>query len=109
MNVKVLKKKMKRIDPSIVDYVNIRKDDIKSNDDKLMLVSYIYSKLDLIDYYLAIMNNPKYERKYIFANSKNELIRMKMQLEKIRDIIVNYRIPETKYSIQVVYPDGYYG
>lgn len=105
----ILKKKMKRIDPSIVDYVNIRKDDIKSNDDKLMLISYIYSKLDLIDYYLAIMNNPKYERKYIFANGKNELIRMKMQLEKMRDIIINYRIPETKYSIQVVYPDGYYG
>ena len=105
----ILKKKMKRIDPSIVDYVNIRKDDIKSNDDKLMLVSYIYSKMDLINYYLSIMENPKYERKYIFANSRNELLRMKMQLEKLREIIVNYRIPETKYGIQIVYPDGYYG
>ena len=105
----ILKKKMKRIDPAIVDYVMVLKDDIKSNDDKLMLVSYIYSKIDLIDYYLAIMDNPKYERKYIFANSKNELIRIRSQLEKLRELILNYRIPETKYSIQVVYPDGYYG
>lgn len=105
----IFKKKMKRIDPSIIDYVNIRKDDIKSNDDKLMLVSYIYSKLDLIDYYLQIIDNPKLEKRYIFYNSRNELIRMKMTLEKLRDSIVNYRIPEVKYGIQVVYPDGYYG
>lgn len=105
----IFKKKMKRIDPSIVDYITIRKDGIKSNDEKLMLVQYIYSKLDLIDYYLDIMNNPKYEKRYVFLNSKAELIRMKEQLEQARVSILNYKIPITQYGVQINYPDGYYG
>lgn len=105
----IFKKKMKRIDPAIVDYVAVRKDGIKTNDDKLMLVTYIYSKLDLINYYLDIMDNPKYAKRYIFANSKNELIRMKYQLEKLRAEILDYRIPEIRYGVQIVYPDGYTG
>lgn len=105
----ILKKKMKRIDPSIMDYVTIRKDSIKTNDEKLMLVQYIYSKLDLIDYYLSIMDNPKYEKRYIFANTKNELIHMKEYLNQARIDILNYKVPITQYGIQVLYPDGYYG
>lgn len=105
----VLKKKMKRLDPSTIDYINIRRNDIKNNDDKLMLVSYIHSKLDLIDYYLDIMDNPKYARKYLFSNSRNELVRMRSELERARYDIINYRIPEVRYGIQIMYPDGYEG
>lgn len=105
----IFKKKMKRIDPSIPDYVEIRKGDIRSNDDKLMLVSYIYSKIDLINYYLDIMNNPKFEKRYVFYNTKQELLRMKAQLEKDKEEILQYRIPEINYGIQVNYPDGYTG
>ena len=105
----IFKKKMKRIDPSIPDYIAIRKGDIKSNDDKLMLVSYIYSKIDLINYYLDIMENPQTANKYIFYNSKNELIRIREALEKDRIEILNYKIPEVRYSIQVQYPTGYEG
>lgn len=105
----IFKKKMKRIDPSIPDYIAIRKEDIKSNDDKLMLVSYIYSKIDLINYYLDIMENPQTASKYIFYNSKNELIRIREALEKDRIDILNYKIPEVRYSIQVQYPTGYEG
>ena len=105
----ILKKKMDRIDPATVDYVMVRKDDIKSNDDKLMLITYIYGKLDLINYYLDIMDNPKYAKRYIFANSRNELIRMRDQLEKLKTEILDYRIPEVRYGVQIMYPDGYTG
>lgn len=105
----IFKKTMKRIDPAIVDYVRLRKDDMKSNDDKLMLVSYIYSKIDLIDYYLEIMNNPKYASRYTFSNNRNELVRMRNSLEKSKQEIMSFKIPEVRYGIQVVYPDGYYG
>lgn len=105
----LFKKKLERIDPATVDYVAVRKDDMKSNDDKLMLVTYIYGKLDLIDYYLDIMDNPKYAKRYIFSNSRNELIRMRDQLEKLKTQILEYRIPEVHYGVQIMYPDGYTG
>lgn len=105
----IFKKKMKRIDPSIVDYVMIRKDSIKSNDEKLMLVQYIYSKLDLVNYYLDIMNNPKYERRYVFMNSKSELLRIKEALEQLRVAILNYKVPVIQYGININYPEGYLG
>lgn len=105
----IFKKKMKRIDPSIVDYINIRKTGMKTNDDKLMLVSYIHGKIDLIDYYLDIMENPKYSGKYIFQNTRNELLRMRKDLEISRQEILAYRIPETRYGVQIMYPDGYEG
>lgn len=105
----IFKKDLKRIDPSVVDYVNIRKEGMKSNDDKLMLVSYIHGKLDLIDYYLDIMDNPKYAKRYTFNNSRNELMRMRDSLERSRIEILNYRIPEVRYGVQIMYPDGYTG
>lgn len=105
----VFKKKMERIDPATVDYIAVRKDDMKTNDDKLMLVTYIYGKLDLINYYLDIMDNPKYAKRYVFANSRNELLRMRDQLEKLKTQILEYRIPEVRYGIQIAYPDGYTG
>lgn len=105
----ILKKKMKRIDPATPDYIAVRKDSIRSNDDKLMLVTYIYDKLDLIHYYLDIMDNPKYAKKFIFANSRNELINMQSRLEKLKTEILDYKIPQLNYGVQIVYPDGYTG
>ena len=103
------KKKMKRIDPGLVDYVIVKKADIKSNDDKIMLISYIYSKIDLINYYITLMTNPVDSKKYIFSNTLSDLIKTKNDLEKLRVEILNYKIPETHYGIQIMYPDGYTG
>ena len=103
------KKKMKRIDPGLVDYVIVKKSGIKSNDDKIMLISYIYSKIDLINYYIALMSNPVDSKKYIFSNTLSDLTKTKNELEKLRVEILNYKIPETHYGIQIMYPDGYTG
>ena len=100
---------MKRIDPGLVDYVIVKKSGIKSNDDKIMLISYIYSKIDLINYYITLMSNPVDSKKYIFSNTLSDLIRTKNELEKLRVEILNYKIPETHYGIQIMYPDGYTG
>ena len=105
----VFKKKMKRIDPETIDYIIVKKSSMKSNDDKIMLISYIYSKIDLINYYLTLMNNPVDSRKYIFMNTQSELLRMRDALEKQRIEILNYKIPETHYGVQIIYPDGYTG
>lgn len=34
---------------------------------------------------------------------------MRTELEKARYDIINYRIPEVRYGIQIMYPDGYEG
>ena len=74
-----------------------------------MLISYIYSKIDLINYYIALMSNPVDSKKYIFSNTLSDLTRTKNELEKLRVEILNYKIPETHYGIQIMYPDGYTG
>ena len=104
----VRQKTLKRIDPAMIAYVEIEKNNIRNNDDKMMLVSYIYSKLDLIDYYISIIDNniPK----YIVPHSKQSLIEMKQQLLRIKDEIIAYQIPEVKYGVYLGdYPAGYEG
>ena len=103
----IFRKKLKRIDPYTIDYIRVRISDMKTNDDKLMILSYIRNKLDLIDYYISLMESGS--KQYIFSNSKAELINMKNALLKLHKDAIEYRIPETKYGVQIVYPDGYLG
>ncbi len=101
-------KTLKRIDPAMLSYVEIEKNSIRNNDDKMMLVSYIHSKLDLIDYYIAVIDNGN--TKYIVPHSKQSLLDMKQQLMRIKDEIIAYQIPEIKYGVYLgEYPAGYEG
>lgn len=104
----VRQKTLKRIDPASLSYVTIEKNNVRNNDDKMMLVSYIYSKIDLIDYYISIIDsgNPR----YIVPHSKAQLIDMKTMLLKVKDEIIAYPIPEVKYGVYLNnYPIGYEG
>ena len=103
----LFRKKLKRIDPFTIDYIKVRINEMKNNDDKLMILSYIRNKLDLIDYYIGLMDTGN--NQYIFTNNRNELLNMKAALLKLRKDVLDYRIPETKYGVQIVYPDGYLG
>ena len=103
------KKKLDRIDPATVDYIAVRKDDMKTNDDKLMLVTYIYGKLDLINYYLDIMDNPNMRSGTFLQIAEMNYLECRDQLEKLKTQILEYRIPEVRYGIQIAYPDGYTG
>ena len=99
--------KLKRIDPADIDYIGLEVNDIKSNDDKMMIVSYIYNKIDTIDYYLALLDskNPK----YIIPHTRESLISMKNILEKYKNDAINRKLPEVKYGITIQYPSGYEG
>jgi hypothetical protein len=103
----IFRKKLKKIDPFTIDYIRVRISEMKTNDDKLMLLSYIRNKIDLINYYLALMDTGS--KQYIFTNTKQELLNMRAALNSYRNEVINYRIPETKYGVQIVYPDGYLG
>ena len=100
---------MKPVNQNEIDYVAMKSQDIQSIDDKIMLMSYINSKLDMIEYYLSIMDNPKTAKKYIIPNSENQLNRYRVQLLQIKKYITNYKIPDNSQLIVSWYPKGYEG
>ena len=105
-----LKKNLKRIDPAEIDYIAIKIKDIKSNSDKMMLVSYIHSKLDIIDYYIALMKNPKQSSKYNIPYSMKELEDLKMYMNKMIQTTIDAKISDKlPYGILVAWPENYQG
>ena len=99
--------KLKRIDPAELDYIAIEIDNIKSNDDKMMLISYIYSKIEIVDYYLSIISSNN--RKYSVPHSKESLLQIRERLARYRDIVISQKIPEINYGISIQWPTGYEG
>lgn len=99
--------KMKRIDPAEIDYIAMELNSIKSNDDKMMIVSYIYSKLDIIDYYIALIDskNPK----YVVPHTRESLVQMRNKLDMYRQMAINKKLPEISYGINIQWPEGYEG
>lgn len=103
------KTKLKPIMQNEVDYVHAKSQDIQSIDDKIMLLSYINSKLDLISYYREIMKNPKASKRYIIQNTEPQLNRFEYQLLQIKKFVLNYKIPDKKNELVAWYPSGYEG
>lgn len=101
-------KKMKKIDPSDFDYIALQIEDIKSTDDKLMLVTYIYNKLDIVDYYIKLINYN--DPKYIVPHSKDSLNQMRNTLLKLKDSVIAKKLPEISYNVTINgFPAGYEG
>lgn len=100
---------LKRIDPAELDYVDVKINQIKSEDDKMMLVSYIHSKIDEVEYYISILENPSISKKYNIPHSIDQLQHMKKRLLLLRDAVLKYRIPERNKGILVAWPAGYEG
>ncbi len=99
--------RLKRIDPADLDYIGLEIGNIKNNDDKMLIISLIYNKIDTIDYYLQILDsgNPK----YIIPHSRESLLRMRDTLMKYRELTINRKLPEIRYDVRIQYPEGYEG
>lgn len=103
----LIKKRLKKLDPSDIDYIALEINDIKSNDDKMMIISYIYSKIDIIDYYLSIIESK--DKSYIVPHNKEFLISLKKRLIEYKDIAMKKSLPQINYDININYPSGYEG
>ena len=103
------KKKLSKIDPAELDYIDIKTNEIKNENDKMMLISYIHSKLDIIDFYLEILKDPKLAKKYNVPNSADQLERMRTRLLTSRENILKYKIPERNKGIISAWPENYEG
>lgn len=102
-------KKLKRIDPAELDYIEINIPEIKNESDKMMLISYLYYKLDTVQYYKSILEDPQLSKKYIVPHSYEQLKSMEKRLYQLRDTILKYKIPEKSKQILVAWPEGYEG
>ena len=103
------KKSLKRIDPAELDYIAVKIKSIETNTDKMMLVGYIHSKLDIVNYYLAILNNPREAKKYRVPYTEEELLNLKTLLNDYIDKTINARLPEKLDHLLIAWPDGYEG
>jgi hypothetical protein len=104
------KKSLKRIDPSEIDYAQIKIKDIKSNSDKMMIVSYLHSKLDMVEYYIALLNNPKQAKKYNIPHSLRELEDLKVFIKDMINDAINAKLPDKfRSGILVAWPEGFEG
>jgi hypothetical protein len=102
------KKTLKKIDPAEIDYIAVKIQDIKTTADKMMLVSYIHSKLDIVEYYIALYNNPKQAKKYNMPYSIRELEDLKKYLNQMIQEIIDMKLPEKlRGGLLIAWPDGY--
>ena len=102
-------KRLKRIDPSEIDYVGIKIQGMTSLDDKMMMISYIHSKLDIIEYYISILENPNLAKKYDVPHTLAQLYDMKKRLQLYRTEAINAKIPEKNKNLMIAWPSGYEG
>jgi len=79
----IFAKKLKRFDPSIPAYVKIHAANATNPDELMMIISYGYSKLEMVNWYIELIdtNNPN----YVVPMRRQELINFKNQLQYILD------------------------
>jgi hypothetical protein len=103
------KKKLKKLSNYDIDYIAVEIDKIKSHDDKLLILSYIRSKQDTAQYYIDILNNPKYAKKYEVPHSMEYLLAYKERMDRLQMLALNKKIDENKFGFTSIYPAGYEG
>ena len=101
------RKEMQKITQNEIDYTMAKVNSIKSEDDKMMLITYANSKLDLIEYYLDILADPKLSKKYNIPHTASQLKTWQSQLTKCKADIFNYKIPDITRGFIIKYPQGY--
>ena len=102
-------KSLDRIDAAELDYIAIKMKSIKTDSDKMMLVSYIHNKLDMVDYYLTLLANPKTARKYRIPYTVDELRSLHDRLEGYIQEVINMKLPSKNQGLLVAWPEGYEG
>lgn len=102
-------KRLAPITMNQVDYAYVKCENIRTESDKMMVLSYVNSKIELCDYYIAILNDPKMAKKYIVPHSRNELDQIRKKLMSIREAALAVKIRTEDKDIIVYYPSGYEG
>lgn len=102
-------KKLKKIPIDLVSYIQIETEAIQDTNDKMMISSYCLSKLELVNWYLELLETGS--EKYIVPQSKAHLEMVRDQLMACHKEIMAVKVgkPQERPLIDIKYPKGYEG
>ena len=105
----MLKKKLKKIPADLVSYIQIETEAIRDANDKMMISSYCLSKLEMVNWYLELLEVGS--KKYIVPQSKAHLEMVRDQLMACHKAIMAVKVakPQERPLIDIKYPKGYEG
>lgn len=103
------KKKLKRIPYDLVSYIQIETEAIRDANDKMMISSYCLHKLEVVNWYIELLEVGS--NKYIVPQSKAQLETIRDQLMECYKMIMGTKItnPNDRPIIDIKYPKGYEG
>lgn len=103
-------KKLKPIPRDTIAYITVEMNAIKDSNDQAMLSGYTCAKLELVDFYLNVIDTK--DERYIVPHTRDYLVTMQKELNnlltqilRIKPINRNDRV----WRVNVNYPDGYHG
>ena len=102
-------KKLKKIPKDIVAYITIETECIKDGNDKMMIASYCLDKLEIVEWYIELIDCQS--KKYIVPHTKPYLESLRTQLLACYKKIMDTPIPKADRSIITIngLPKGYEG
>lgn len=107
-NEKTTIKRLKKIPADLIAYIVIEGESIRSANDKMMIVSYAYGKLEIIEWYIELLEVGT--KNYIVPHSKDYLVNLRTQLLGAIKTIMAVRIKSPDDPIiSINYPKGYEG
>lgn len=106
---KMMVKKLKKIPYDLIPYIQIETEAIKDANDKMMISSYCLGKLELVNWYLELLEVGS--KKYIVPQSREQLEMIRDQLMECHKQIMSVRITNSndRPLIDIKYPKGYEG
>ena len=104
-----MKKKLKKIPIDLVSYIQIETEAIKDFNDKQMISSYCLSKLEMVNWYLELLEVGS--KKYIVPQSREHLKMVRDQLMECHKQIMSVKIKNSddRQILDIKYPRGYEG
>lgn len=106
----IISKKLEPIDRNQLDYIRLKVDAMENMTDKMVIVSYINSKIELVEYYLDILADKRASKKYKVPHTVEYLEYALATLKTLRERALAKKINQNNYyDIKVSYPSGYEG
>ncbi|MCI8537532.1 MAG: hypothetical protein HFF18_02580 [Oscillospiraceae bacterium] len=102
-------KKLKKIPADLVSYIQIETEAIRDANDKMMISSYCLHKLEVVNWYLELLEVGS--KKYIVPQTRAHLELIRDQLMACHERIMQVKIssPNSRPILDISYPKGYEG
>ncbi len=104
-----MSRKLKKIPSDLVSYIQIETEAIRDANDKQMISSYCLHKLEVVNWYLELLEVGS--KKYIVPQSKAHLEMVRDQLMECHKAIMAVKVtrPGERPLLDIKYPKGYEG